>query len=271
MPLDDGNSYKVAFKVVNTQHADQPIPSIGMENQYQLLRKLAGNDTPVSSMQTVSFLADESDVNEGETTLTYTVLINNPENSLANTQQTEGFVLARAAGGLLSNFLNAPKLDNGVDGTPEDDIADGAPIDPDAVSNRDTTPPTIDVDGSVELTGTNQYLISFDATRSEAVRGFATTGSYVLLVIENENDNPVPSTVQPNPDMVTVVGNVATILYDQVNFSGPQFGFTLGRGGDNLRDLSNNDPVDNSTNTVTVLENAPLDRMRYFATLRQQN
>ena len=264
MPLNDGNSYKVRFKVVNTQHADQPIPNIGMQDQYRLLRKLEGIDTPVSTTQTVSFLADESDVNEGETTLTYTVLINNPENSLANTQQTEGFVLARAAGGLLSNFLNAPKLDDGVDDTSGDDIADGAPIDPDAVSNRDTTPPTIDVDGSVELTGTNQYLISFEAIRSEEVQGFETTGSYVLLVIENENDNPVLSTVQPTPDTVTVDGNVATISYNQVTFSGAQFGFTLGRGGGNLRDSSNNDPVDNLDNTVTVAANAPLDSDEIF-------
>ncbi len=262
MPLDDGNSYQVAFKVVNTQHAEQPILNIGMQDQYRLLRKLEGIDTPVSTTHTATFLVDESFVNEGETTLTYTVRIDNPEDSLTDTQQTEGFVLARAAGGLLSNFLNAPKLDDGVaDTTPVDNIAEDAPIDPDAVSRRDTTPPTIGVDGSVELTGENQYLISFEVTRSEAVRGFATgsTESFVLLVVESEGSTPTVSTIQPTPDTVTVVGNVATISYNQVTFSGPQFGFTLGRGGNNLRDLSNNDPVDHSTNTVTVLENAPLD------------
>ena len=180
--------------------------------------------------------------------------------TLADARNTAAFTLGRAelpAGQGLRDLSN-----NAL--TP-DETSSPFRLDNDAAAEavRDTTPPTLSVSQARVTRGAgNMYDISFTATRSEAVMGFATTAAYTLLAIATEGATPMLHTPQPAPDNVMVDGsddNVVTVTYDNVTLTNPPYAFTLGRAGISLLDLSGNAPVDASDNTRAVVAGSALD------------
>ena len=177
--------------------------------------------------------------------------------SQAVTEMTEGFILAYA-GGLLDSNNNPPRFN-------DETIAAGAAIDPSVIARRDTTKPQINVlditvvpDGTIE----NAYDITFQTTSSEIVQGAETTASYSLLRIVNEDDTPTPFAAPPvAASVTTATSGIVTIAFEDLVIPADElpYGFTLGRSGTSLRDLSNNDPVDHANPSNEVGNNQALD------------
>ena len=251
--LGNGNRYALGFNVRNVEHADKPIANLNERASYTILRKVIGSDILQSTSLTVVSFSSGSAGGLAAASITFLVDID----SQAVTEMTEGFVLALAPGGLLDSNGNPPRFNNTT-------IMAGAAIDPSVIARRNTIPPQINVvditfvpDGVVE----NAYDITFQTTSSETVRGVLDPASYSLLRIVNAGDPATPFDTPPRATTVTETAGVVTVVYEDIVIPADELphGFTLGRSGTSLRDLSNNDPVDHANPSNEVGNNQALD------------
>ena len=246
--IGNGNIYLVSFIVTNVDHATKPIATLGVQTSYRMLYKRIINDTLVTADA-------DFDLTIRDNGASVLISASIDQFSQTNSEMTEGFILGLGTGGLLDSNGNPPRLNNVT-------ITAGA-IDPSIIARRDTTPPRINVlgitvtpDGTIE----NAYDITFQTTSSEIVQGAETTASYSLLRIVNEDDTPTPFAAPPvAASVTTATSGIVTIAFENVPITTLPHGFTLGRSGTSLRDLSNNDPVDHADTDNRVDNNQALD------------
>ena len=239
---NNGNKYTIGFTVTNTEHGTKPISSIATSTSYVILRQLIGDSLSSIPVDVENFSSTPTGT-VASSELTFVVTVDSE-----NTTMTKGFVLGRAAGGLLDINSNLPELSN-------TDIRDGDAINETIVANRDTTKPSITVAAGEAMTSDNtNYTFSFTVTADEDVRGIGDEDSYSLLVAEDEEGIANPSMISSmiNTPVVSGSGRERMITYSNIDVDtlqvnnadiGLPHGFMLGRANDGLRDLANNDPV----------------------------
>ena len=228
----NGNQYTLRFSV----KSNELVPDLGSTTAYNVLG-IPTDENAEEFIATVSNRMRENISADGlETTLSYVVTFD----TVDITQGTLGFTLVRAGAEadcrLCDISGNAP-------------VAIGARLDSaaTAVAERDDTPPSIRITGTVDARENDgEYTVTFDIEATKPIADLGTTSSYVLLqrdsngiVDEFPIGNILGSMARANADNTT-----ATVRYT-VSSVNPMMILSFGLRGavGSLRDASNNDPV----------------------------